>query len=66
MLEPFGATIREACQWYTEHVLNYRTAPTVAEIVEQADCRHQSRRRREKTRSTCAIDSNVRQELWDP
>lgn len=34
-LAPDGASIREACQWYEKHVLNYRDAPIVAEIVEK-------------------------------
>ncbi len=33
ILRPYSATIREACQWYAEHVLKYRNTPTVAEIV---------------------------------
>ena len=33
LLKPYGASIREACQWYAEHVLKYRNAPTVSEIV---------------------------------
>jgi integrase len=49
MLEPYGATIREACQWYTEHVLKYRTAPTVAEIVERLIADTRAAGRREKT-----------------
>jgi len=49
MLEPYGATIREACQWYTEHVLKYRNAPTVAEIIEKLIADAVAAARREKT-----------------
>jgi integrase len=49
MLEPYGATIREACHWYTEHVLKYRNAPTVAEIVEKLIADAVAAARREKT-----------------
>ncbi|MBM3861245.1 MAG: hypothetical protein FJ395_16580 [Verrucomicrobia bacterium] len=38
MLQPFKASIRDACQWYVKHVLKFRAAPTVttalAEIIE--------------------------------
>ncbi len=49
LLKPYGATIREACQWYTEHVLRYRNAPTVAEIVEKLIADAVAAGRREKT-----------------
>jgi integrase len=49
MLEPYGATIREACQWYTEHVLKYLNAPTVAGIVEKLIADAVAAARREKT-----------------
>jgi integrase len=46
MLRPYDATIIEACQHYVDHVLRYRTAPPVREIVEKmiADARKANRR----------------------
>ncbi len=35
MLRPYSATITEACQHYVDHVLRYRTAPSIDEIVEK-------------------------------
>ena len=35
MLRPYSATITEACQYYVDHVLRYRTAPSIDEIVEK-------------------------------
>ena len=49
LLKPYRASIREACQWYTEHVLKYRNAPTVAEIVKQLVADTVAAGRREKT-----------------
>jgi integrase len=49
MLRPFNASIREACRYYVEHVLKYRNAPTVAEIVEQLIADTIASGRREKT-----------------
>jgi len=49
LLEPHGATIREACQWYEKHVLKYKASPTVSEIVEKLVADAVSAGRREKT-----------------
>ena len=35
MLKPYNATIVEACQHYVDHVLRYRTAPSIDEIIEK-------------------------------
>jgi site-specific recombinase XerD len=49
LLEPHGASIREACQWYEKHVLKYRNAPTVSEIVDKLIADAVAAGRREKT-----------------
>ena len=33
LLQPYNSTIREACRFYVDHVLKFKNAPTVAEIV---------------------------------
>jgi integrase len=48
-LNPHAATITEAVDHYLEHVLKYRTAPTVAEIIQKLLADAQANRRRERT-----------------
>lgn len=48
-LSPHDATITEAVDYYVEHVLNYRSAPTVVEIVEKLLADAAANRRRERT-----------------
>jgi len=48
-LSPHKATITEAVDHYVEHVLKYRTAPTVAEIVEKLLADAAANKRRERT-----------------
>jgi integrase len=49
LLQPYNSTIREACRFYVEHVLKYRNAPTVAEIVDRLIADAVAAGRREKT-----------------
>jgi hypothetical protein len=49
LLKPSRATIREACQWYQKHVLKYRNAPIVPEIVDKMIADAVATGRREKT-----------------
>jgi integrase len=48
ILAPYRVTILEAAKYYQNHVLAYKTAPTVKEIVERyiADCKHRNLRPR--------------------
>ncbi len=48
-LKPYNASIREAVEHYVEHVLKYRTAPTVKEIVEKLLADAAANHRRERT-----------------
>lgn len=48
-LAPHDATITEAVDFYVEHVLKYRTAPPVAEIVTRLVTEAESNKRRERT-----------------
>jgi integrase len=48
-LKPHNASITEAVEHYVEHVLKYRTAPTVAEIVKKLVAEAEGNKRREKT-----------------
>ncbi len=44
-----NASITEAVDFYVEHVLKYRTAPTVAEIVKRLVAEAESNKRRDRT-----------------
>jgi integrase len=46
LLEPYGAGLTEAVQYYVNHVLRFREAPTVAEIIQRmvADAKSLGRR----------------------
>lgn len=48
-LKPHNATITEAIDFYIEHALKYRTAPTIAEIVKKLLADATSNHRRERT-----------------
>jgi integrase len=48
-LKPYDASIREAVEHYVEHVLKYRTAPTVAEVVKKLLADAATNQRRERT-----------------
>ena len=48
-LRPHNATITEAIDFYVEHVLKYRTAPTITEIIEKLLADAASNQRRERT-----------------
>lgn len=48
-LAPYGATLDEAVDYYVEHVLRYRNAPTVAEIVAKMETDASAAGRRENT-----------------
>jgi integrase len=48
-LKPYNASIREAADYYLEHVLKYRTAPTIAEVVEKLLADAAANHRRERT-----------------
>ena len=48
-LAPHKATITEAVDFYVEHVLKYRTAPTVAEIVKRLVTEAEGNKRRDRT-----------------
>jgi integrase len=49
MLKPYAATITEAVTYYVEHVLAYRNAPPVSEIVKRMVAEAESAGRRETT-----------------
>jgi integrase len=49
MLRPYNATITEAVTYYVEHVLAYRNAPPVSEIVKRMVAEAESAGRRETT-----------------
>jgi len=49
LLKPYGAGLTEAVQYYVEHVLRFRNAPTVAEIIQRMVNDAKSLRRREQT-----------------
>jgi integrase len=49
LLQPHNASIREACRYYVDHVLKYRNAPTVSEIIKQLIADTVAAGRREKT-----------------
>ena len=49
MLKPYNATITEAVTYYVEHVLAYRNAPPVLEIVKNVVAEAKSAGRRETT-----------------
>jgi integrase len=49
LLAPHGATIREACKWYERHVLKYRNAPIINEIVDKLIADAVAAGRRDKT-----------------
>jgi len=48
-LAPHKVTITEAVDFYVEHVLKYRTAPTVAEIVKRLVTEAEGNKRRDRT-----------------
>jgi hypothetical protein len=49
MLNPYNATITEAVTYYVEHVLAYRNAPSVSEVVKRVVAEAESAGRRETT-----------------
>ena len=48
-LKPHKATITEAVNYYVDHVLKYRTAPTVTEIVKRLVAEAEGNKRRDRT-----------------
>ncbi len=58
-LTPFGATLDESVDHYIEHVLKYRNAPTVSEIVEKLLADAESNHRRESTVKDLSCRLNV-------
>ncbi len=55
MLKPYNATITEAVTYYVEHVLKFRNAPPVSELVKSMVAEAESAGRREDTSKTYAI-----------
>ncbi|MCG3150167.1 MAG: Tyrosine recombinase XerC [Verrucomicrobiae bacterium] len=49
LLKPHNASITEAVEHYVEHVLKYRTAPTVSEIVKLLVAEAEGNKRRDRT-----------------
>jgi integrase len=49
ILEPHGVSLPEAIKYYESHVLRYKSAPVIAEIVEQMLKEAESNKRRDRT-----------------
>jgi site-specific recombinase XerD len=49
LLQPYNSSIREACRHYVDHVLKYRNAPTISDVVAKLIADAVAAGRREKT-----------------